>query len=1314
MVSMTKTIGQNQHNHFDIDAILSELGGFGKFQIINFTLICISVILSAATSLTYVFATGNLNYRCNVTECDTRPAEYAPNWLIHAVPYDHEIPEKCFRYKSSVVNATQCYDVTSFETSTKIRCEDFVFESDEVTLLNEFNLTCEENEWKLAFVGTINGLALLVAIPALGYLSDRYGRRTLFILGLFFSTVFGMIKSFSSIYSIYIVCEFLEAAIGAGAYATSFILAMELLEPKKRVIGGTLIACSYTIGEIYLGVIAMHFTNFRTQLQILYAPLLAIISYFWLIPESVRWLAITGKTKQASKTILRAAKVNSIKLSENVLNMIQAVNFDTLTEAKKEKNNASGAATKNGNSEQQESFLDVLRSKTLLARLMNCSFCWITNALVYYGLSLNSVNLAGSKYVNFMLVCAAEIPGYFITIMVMEHVGRKWTLCGSLVTCGLSCLASQYLPNDEPVLRLILFLVGKSAITVSFTVLYVYTAELYPTNLRNSLVCACSMVGRIGSIVAPQTPLLIRFYEPLPLLLFGCSSIISGLLVLRLPETLNTNLPDTIDEAKRLGENSQDTKVTGIMAMPFIIQHDENIYSLDEKAQVKLKKPPLYYSKFREDVLNGVKRSQTDHHKTMGYAEVPLNAPDEFTKRNSRIFPPRPHTDRHRCKPKPPIPTAITFRKSTANVNFRVKNIRSAVTTNPNRPLPRYVDTRNGDFHDLKKSGLVPKYIHQPQYGKIPKYLAKRIYNANMDEEMYRKEQIREQPLCRFVTQPERTALLEGLKANWQELQTIYQGLSLVTDTIPKKQRKTALENNLRQLEKDILLLENHRYIYETMNNLQPVSFRTAPPELLLTSVDVTTAGVASNVLNSSTENLIDSTAESNPSNHLFSSFRSNMERRLTERTQNWRTNFNNVFNEIRPIIQHSQSVNVNNNIFNNFRTSDRQVSEPVPQISQAQSSDSYVINFDGPSSSQPAMYYSNAPIADRSIHEQHSVNDPNIFTHENHAPRPDRQQIQNSPNTQGNAPQHRHNNNSVEEVTDAFAQIPEARDMMTALMRYFPYVCIILAKTCYDLSDGILHFCSLYITFSHANYVVREEIGKHAQRSTFKLLRELLYISVVIFIISYLMDNSIFIVSLVTASTPLAPLTLRQLLFSVGVTDLILKLLTVAIKICIALMPASWIEYKGRGRIFLMTESISQFCRGLAPIQPWLIFLLDSYSGWEKIFGVVLAAAYMVGKGSDLVQTAKFVKRAFIELLKKVSFGSTPTKEQLQCSGSQCPICHDSYTSPVLLECRHIFCELCVSRWFEREQTCPLCRAKVADDPSWRDGATTMFNQFY
>lgn len=350
------------------------------------------------------------------------------------------------------------------------------------------------------------------------------------------------------------------------------------------------------------------------------------------------------------------------------------------------------------------------------------------------------------------------------------------------------------------------------------------------------------------------------------------------------------------------------------------------------------------------------------------------------------------------------------------------------------------------------------------------------------------------------------------------------------------------------------------------MNSSHPIpSTRSTPSDIPITA-GVETSSHSADVLNTSTTDATEAVPAD--SNHLFSTFRSNMERRLNERTQSWRTNLNNVFNEIRPIIQHSQSVNANSNIFNNFRPNELPSSESVPQMSQAQAADSYVINLDGQSSSQhQSMYYSNTSAGDRSIHEHYNSNlDLDALIQDN-ARRPDRPQIQNNSNAQGNTPPHRHtnNNNSMDEVTDAFAQIPEARDMMNSMMRYFPYVCIILVKTCYDLFDGILHFASLYITFSHANYVVRQEIAKHAQRSTFKLLRELLYISIVIFVISYLMDNSIFIVSLVTGNTPLAPLTLRQLLFSVGVTDLILKLITVAIKIFITLLPGSWIEYKGR-----------------------------------------------------------------------------------------------------------------------------------------------------
>lgn len=57
-------------------------------------------------------------------------------------------------------------------------------------------------------------------------------------------------------------------------------------------------------------------------------------------------------------------------------------------------------------------------------------------------------------------------------------------------------------------------------------------------------------------------------------------------------------------------------------------------------------------------------------------------------------------------------------------------------------------------------------------------------------------------------------SFLQNLKINWTEIQKEYQGLPILTDTIPKKLRKTKIENDLKQLERDIVFIESRPYIY--------------------------------------------------------------------------------------------------------------------------------------------------------------------------------------------------------------------------------------------------------------------------------------------------------------------------------------------------------------------------------------------------------------------------------------------------------------------------------------------------------------------
>lgn len=55
---------------------------------------------------------------------------------------------------------------------------------------------------------------------------------------------------------------------------------------------------------------------------------------------------------------------------------------------------------------------------------------------------------------------------------------------------------------DNTHVQLIMWLIGKFAISCAFILLFVYTSEIFPTVVRNGCIGACEVVGRIGGVFA--------------------------------------------------------------------------------------------------------------------------------------------------------------------------------------------------------------------------------------------------------------------------------------------------------------------------------------------------------------------------------------------------------------------------------------------------------------------------------------------------------------------------------------------------------------------------------------------------------------------------------------------------------------------------------------------------------------------------------------------------------------------------------------------------------------------------------------------
>ena len=55
-------------------------------------------------------------------------------------------------------------------------------------------------------------------------------------------------------------------------------------------------------------------------------------------------------------------------------------------------------------------------------------------------------------------------------------------------------------------------MIGKFFASAAYATIYMYSTEMFPTSIRNSCMGACSMMARVGSMVAPQIINLVIFY----------------------------------------------------------------------------------------------------------------------------------------------------------------------------------------------------------------------------------------------------------------------------------------------------------------------------------------------------------------------------------------------------------------------------------------------------------------------------------------------------------------------------------------------------------------------------------------------------------------------------------------------------------------------------------------------------------------------------------------------------------------------------------------------------------------------------------
>lgn len=277
-----------------------------------------------------------------------------------------------------------------------------------------------------------------------------------------------------------------------------------------------------------LSGIAYVIRNWRILQLVLFSPLVLVLGiFYWILPESARWLITQGRKEEAIKEIRRAAKVNGRKVPEDLLDKLDA----EVTS-------------------KRQNMLDIFRISYLRKRALVMSYIWFGISLMYYGLSLNVGNFGLDIYLTQFIFGVVEIPARLGCLPFIQRFGRRICQSGVLLFGGAACLGVLAVPKDLPVVITVIAVLGKFAATACFSIVYVYTAELYPTTLRQNGVGLNSMCARVAGILAPLIRLLDVYHYTIPMLIYGTVPIVAGGLCLLLPETRNVELQDHAEPMK--------------------------------------------------------------------------------------------------------------------------------------------------------------------------------------------------------------------------------------------------------------------------------------------------------------------------------------------------------------------------------------------------------------------------------------------------------------------------------------------------------------------------------------------------------------------------------------------------------------------------------------------------------------------------------------------------------------------------------------------------------------------------------------------
>jgi len=333
-----------------------------------------------------------------------------------------------------------------------------------------------------------------------GYLGDRIGRRRSVMISTSCVSLFGILSAFApNIYWMFAVRCLTGIGIGGCCQTTTYI--SEFVPGKYRGKSVLATAIFWFVGgalEVVLAMLLLVPYGWRVWLGVSVFPCVIFTLIGFFLPNSPHFDIIAGKTESAEETLRQIAKMNN-----------KEVPAGRLITAK---------------TEPRGQCLDMMSSGYRLQTPL-LLVIWFIAAFTYYGLILLSTELIlvgntcdthafssdvdtltctplnMSNYTEMLWISLAELPGLILMAVLIDIIGRKISLFLGNLTLSISITMLFICMTNIPMVALLF--IGRAMADGVFQVLFVYTAEVYPTQFRGLAVGLGSSCSRLGALSTP-------------------------------------------------------------------------------------------------------------------------------------------------------------------------------------------------------------------------------------------------------------------------------------------------------------------------------------------------------------------------------------------------------------------------------------------------------------------------------------------------------------------------------------------------------------------------------------------------------------------------------------------------------------------------------------------------------------------------------------------------------------------------------------------------------------------------------------------